>query len=606
MRTSCRWLLIAFLIAFVLGADSAAQLVPPVYRVFAEFGHGGCHANPEFDISGSSSVQGSSGVLPCEFGSGQVSSQAGPGLLVSSVAIAHTGFGTSTDMETQSEFTVPFMLASNGATHASIALNLELTANLVSSHAGIGWNIVVTAFLDGAPFAMGRRGASGATGFLVPFPDGPPQAFNTNGVVVTTNTPHTLGLALTVSAGTNTFGAGVSLENTTVTFATQGPAFVLPDGVTLVDNPHLGIAGNRWIDPRRPPTFHTVLDPDARYQHTVPGFDHTGFSIHNIHQSPVSLTGETSYDPDAGLQPGDTAQEGFLLLDGTLALAVAATHADGSRARMLTTYRFDVARRSLRRDSIARALVRQGVIRDLPRARTRARAMRLEDARVMRLVEGRDGSPSRWMRAVRTLGDPRILRFRPRQEPDGVLGHFGTTVSDTGDAFVWAVLDRNSRYAVGLTVDRDDDGVPNASDNCVGTQNSNQSDADGDNAGDACDLDDDNDDHADENDNCPLTANAEQLDLDGDGLGDACDLDDDNDAVADGADHCLATQAGELVDASGCSIADRCPCDGGWRNHGAYVRCVAQASGLFVNAGLISSTQKSAITSAAAQSACGF
>jgi len=58
--------------------------------------------------------------------------------------------------------------------------------------------------------------------------------------------------------------------------------------------------------------------------------------------------------------------------------------------------------------------------------------------------------------------------------------------------------------------DDDNDGVPDAADNCALTPNAVQSDADGDGLGDACD-------------NCPATANAEQVDADGDGVGDACD-----------------------------------------------------------------------------------
>lgn len=347
-----------------------------------------------------------------------------------------------------------------------------------------------------------------------------------------------------------------------------------------------------------------VDDPVNVFQVKYSGFANTGFSIRSTDDALLRLSGESEFDPTLGLQPGQTVQEGFVLLDGTLSLNVAGLKEDGTRGRMLTTYRLNIPRSSLRPENIARSLVRQGVVGDITRGRSRARSMQLDDARVMRLVRGGDGS-ERWMRSVRVLGTPDRLQFRPRREPTGVLGHFGTARPAAGDPFVWAVMDRNSRYAVGLTVDRDNDGVPNSRDNCIGSANSNQNDADADSAGDACDGDDDNDTIADAGDNCPLITNADQRDVDGDGAGDACDLDDDNDAVADSTDQCLATAAGQTVDGKGCSIADLCPCESDWRNHGAYSRCVARTSEWFSTAGLITAAQKDAIVSAGARSVCG-
>ncbi|HUR99438.1 MAG TPA: choice-of-anchor Q domain-containing protein [Pyrinomonadaceae bacterium] len=71
--------------------------------------------------------------------------------------------------------------------------------------------------------------------------------------------------------------------------------------------------------------------------------------------------------------------------------------------------------------------------------------------------------------------------------------------------------------------DSDGDGVPDATDNCVSTSNSDQLDTDGDGFGNACDVDDDGDGVADGADNCPLTANSDQADFDLDGIGDTCD-----------------------------------------------------------------------------------
>jgi hypothetical protein len=157
--------------------------------------------------------------------------------------------------------------------------------------------------------------------------------------------------------------------------------------------------------------------------------------------------------------------------------------------------------------------------------------------------------------------------------------------------------------------DTDHDGIPDGVDNCPLAANPDQGDTDHDGLGDACDTDADNDGIPDAQDNCPLIANVDQADTDHDGLGDACDTDNDNDGVTDGLDQCLATPPGALVDPTGCAIVDLCPCThpGGalWKNHGAYVSCVAHAAEDFVALGLLTAGEKDAVVSAAAQSACG-
>ena len=83
--------------------------------------------------------------------------------------------------------------------------------------------------------------------------------------------------------------------------------------------------------------------------------------------------------------------------------------------------------------------------------------------------------------------------------------------------------------------DDDNDGTPDAEDNCQTVKN-DQADNDDDGAGDACDTDDDNDSVLDPADNCPFVVNGGQIDTDADGDGDACDDDDDDDGVADSQD----------------------------------------------------------------------
>jgi hypothetical protein len=109
--------------------------------------------------------------------------------------------------------------------------------------------------------------------------------------------------------------------------------------------------------------------------------------------------------------------------------------------------------------------------------------------------------------------------------------------------------------------DDDNDSVADGADNCQFTANTGQENNDGDAFGDACDPDDDNDTVADGADNCPLTANADQTDTDNDGQGDACDGDDDGDGVADGPDNCDLTPNPAQTDTDGDGIGDACDAD---------------------------------------------
>ena len=107
--------------------------------------------------------------------------------------------------------------------------------------------------------------------------------------------------------------------------------------------------------------------------------------------------------------------------------------------------------------------------------------------------------------------------------------------------------------------DRDDDGVPDDTDNCPALANHNQEDADEDGLGDICDV-------------CPAVADPSQVDTDEDGLGDACDPntpmgppeDRDDDGVANATDNCpnLANHGQENVDGDAAGdVCDACPAD---------------------------------------------
>ena len=78
------------------------------------------------------------------------------------------------------------------------------------------------------------------------------------------------------------------------------------------------------------------------------------------------------------------------------------------------------------------------------------------------------------------------------------------------DIVVNALTDDEVVWYENILNDFDEDGVPDAQDNCPETSNSNQENNDNDSFGDACD-------------NCPNIDNEDQTDVDGDGIGDACD-----------------------------------------------------------------------------------
>jgi uncharacterized delta-60 repeat protein len=88
-----------------------------------------------------------------------------------------------------------------------------------------------------------------------------------------------------------------------------------------------------------------------------------------------------------------------------------------------------------------------------------------------------------------------------------------------------------ARFLAG-PLDHDHDGVGDETDNCPAVANANQTNADGDVLGNACDPDDDNDGRADADDAFP-TNPAEWVDTDRDGVGNNADTNDDNDGLTD-------------------------------------------------------------------------
>ena len=83
-----------------------------------------------------------------------------------------------------------------------------------------------------------------------------------------------------------------------------------------------------------------------------------------------------------------------------------------------------------------------------------------------------------------------------------------------------------------MGIDRDEDTVLDADDNCPAISNPGQEDTNNNGVGNACEaLDSDGDGVADTIDNCTDVANAAQIDTDVDGHGNACDGDFENNCL---------------------------------------------------------------------------
>jgi hypothetical protein len=107
----------------------------------------------------------------------------------------------------------------------------------------------------------------------------------------------------------------------------------------------------------------------------------------------------------------------------------------------------------------------------------------------------------------------------------GFLAEDGTSITDAalralaqtpGQELTYTCQPPGSGTRAGL--DRDEDSVNDAEDNCPAVANADQTDTDGDAVGDVCD-------------DCTLVTNADQRDTDGDGYGNVCDADFDENGI---------------------------------------------------------------------------
>jgi probable HAF family extracellular repeat protein len=135
--------------------------------------------------------------------------------------------------------------------------------------------------------------------------------------------------------------------------------------------------------------------------------------------------------------------------------------------------------------------------------------------------------------------------------------------------------------------------------------------------------DSDGDGILDNDDNCPDTPNPDQSDLDGDGIGDVCDPDVDGDGVPNESDNCEQSDISEVilidgcltgvinaVTPSGCTLADILSdlianCAQGAKNHGQFVKCMAQELNALRKDGVITAEEKDLLQACVGASSYG-
>lgn len=188
---------------------------------------------------------------PCLFnGSTQAIALGGPGLLGGIINNTNPQHGSSGSSAIAS-FQTDMVLHSNSNDPVPVSVNLLLGGNILSPNSGYGFTLSLNLGVFGNGETDVQDGAIWRTGgnISIPLPIGTPVPVRSGTAMITPNVPFVFSMALDISALLSDPGF-MSLDyGHTLSFATSGPVFNLPNGVT-VDIDDVNVTNNHWTDPR--------------------------------------------------------------------------------------------------------------------------------------------------------------------------------------------------------------------------------------------------------------------------------------------------------------------------------------------------------------------